>query len=98
MATKLTTQLAEFARTAQPSGLVSDVLRLSMLDWLSVAMAGQDQPVARSVLSLAREEAGKPEAFLFGADQMAPARMAALVNGTIGHALDYDDTHFAHIG
>ena len=24
--------------------------------------------------------------------------MAALVNGTISHALDYDDTHFAHIG
>ena len=98
MATKLTTQLAEFARTVQPSDLVSDVLKLSLLDWLSVAIAGQDQPVARSVLSLAREEAGKPEAFLFGADQMAPARMAALVNGTIGHALDYDDTHFAHIG
>ena len=27
-----------------------------------------------------------------------PARAAALANGTISHALDYDDTHFAHIG
>ena len=25
-------------------------------------------------------------------------RAAALVNGAISHALDYDDTHFAHIG
>jgi len=27
-----------------------------------------------------------------------PARAAALSNGTTSHALDYDDTHFAHIG
>ena len=27
-----------------------------------------------------------------------PARAAALANGTISHALDYDDTHFAYIG
>jgi 2-methylcitrate dehydratase PrpD len=29
---------------------------------------------------------------------MAPARDAALVNGTVSHALDYDDTHFGHVG
>ena len=28
----------------------------------------------------------------------ADAATAALVNGTLSHALDYDDTHFAHIG
>ena len=27
-----------------------------------------------------------------------PPRMAALVNGATSHALDYDDTHFAHVG
>ncbi|MEJ6690556.1 MAG: hypothetical protein QNK95_12625 [Paracoccaceae bacterium] len=27
-----------------------------------------------------------------------PTHAAALVNGTINHALDYDDTHFACIG
>ncbi|CAN0604048.1 unnamed protein product, partial [Ectocarpus sp. 12 AP-2014] len=34
---------------------------------------------------------------LFGTGS-APARMAALVNGATSHALDYDDTHFAHVG
>ena len=29
---------------------------------------------------------------------MVPARAAALVNGAASHALDYDDTHFGHIG
>nr|HMQ57588.1 MmgE/PrpD family protein [Rhizobiaceae bacterium] len=28
----------------------------------------------------------------------APARAAALVNGATSHALDFDDTHFAHVG
>jgi len=29
---------------------------------------------------------------------MVPARAAALANGAASHALDYDDTHFAHVG
>lgn len=34
---------------------------------------------------------------LIGGGQ-TPPRMAALVNGTISHALDFDDTRFAHVG
>jgi 2-methylcitrate dehydratase PrpD len=43
------------------------------------------------------EDGGTAQAAMFGGGQV-PARAAALVNGTISHALDYDDTHFAHIG
>ena len=42
-------------------------------------------------------EGGNTQAHLFGGGA-APLRGAALVNGTVSHALDYDDTHFAHIG
>jgi len=38
---------------------------------------------------------------VFGSATRVPARAAASVNGTVSHALnylDYDDTHFAHIG
>ena len=45
-----------------------------------------------------REEGGKPVATIVGEGDKYPARAAALANGTISHALDYDDTHFAHIG
>ena len=74
------------------------VLRLSLLDWCAVALAGRQEPVAQVLRALAEEEGGTPQAHALGLDHRVPARMAALVNGTLSHALDYDDTHFAHIG
>ncbi len=71
---------------------------LSALDWLAVGRAGVSEPVAASLRALAQEEGGAGQAHVFGATQRFPARMAALVNGATSHALDYDDTHFAHIG
>ena len=93
-----TTQLAEFATgRVAPSGMARQVTILSALDWLAVGRAGASEPVAGILRDQAGEEGGTPQARLFGGGA-APARMAALVNGTISHALDYDDTHFAHIG
>ncbi|MEP2942483.1 MAG: MmgE/PrpD family protein [Hyphomicrobiales bacterium] len=74
------------------------VMRLSMLDWLGVALAGKDEPVSRNIRKFALSEAGASQASLIGTRHKLPARAAALVNGTTSHALDYDDTHFAHIG
>lgn len=71
--------------------------RLSLLDWLACGRAGVGEPLARKMRQLAAMEGGKGVASLFGGDR-APARMAALVNGATAHALDYDDTHFAHVG
>ena len=71
---------------------------LSMLDWLAVGRAGVDEPVSGIMRTLALETGGAGQAALFGSAQAVPARMAALVNGTTSHALDYDDTHFAYIG
>lgn len=39
----------------------------------------------------------EPIATIMQGDTGDPAT-AALINGAIGHALDYDDTHFDHIG
>lgn len=73
------------------------VMRLSLADWLAVGLAGQGEAVARLTRDMVLAEAGRAEATLFGGAQ-APVRAAALANGAAGHALDYDDTHFAHIG
>lgn len=70
----------------------------SLYDWMTVAIAGSDQPLCDIVRAQALAEGGTPMASLVGADTRLPARAAALVNGTVSHALDYDDTHFAHIG
>ena len=74
------------------------IVRLSLLDWLAVALAGQDEPVSRIVRKLVADEAGAAEATVIGHDAKLPARAAALANGATAHALDYDDTHFIHLG
>ncbi|AVO39440.1 MmgE/PrpD family protein [Pukyongiella litopenaei] len=74
------------------------VTQLSALDWIAVGRAGAGEPVSRIVRDMALDDGGAGAAHLFGTATMAPLRQAALVNGTISHALDYDDTHFAHIG
>ncbi len=94
----LATRLSEFAQEARPDANALAVMRLCLFDWSACAWAGRDQAVARVLVERARAEAGARQAGLVGQGFRVPARMAAMVNGTIGHALDYDDTHFAHIG
>lgn len=71
--------------------------RFSLLDWLACGLAGRHEPLAGKLRMLAEAEGGTPAAHVIGGTP-APARMAALVNGATAHALDYDDTHFAHVG
>jgi 2-methylcitrate dehydratase PrpD len=72
--------------------------RFSLFDWMVCARAGVDEPVARIVRDLVLDEGGRPQATLAGTGEKVPPRAAALSNGTTSHALDYDDTHFAHVG
>ena len=89
--------LAAIAREDLPSGARA-IARLSLFDWFVVARAGAAEPVARIVRDFVAEEGGRPVATVIGLDVKAPARNAALANGATSHALDYDDTHFAHVG
>jgi len=77
-----------------PRGLA----KLSLFDWLVVGKAGSTEPVSRIVSDFIMEEGGEPQSSVFGLPLKLPARAAAMANGTISHALDYDDTHFAHVG
>ena len=71
---------------------------LSLFDWLVVARAGAGEPLSTIIQHFVAHEGGRPEASVVGLAIKVPARAAALANGTISHALDYDDTHFAHVG
>jgi len=90
--------LAAFAQSATGSDSARAMMRLSIMDWAACAIAGRDEPVARILRDMVLEEAGAAQATLVGCKIRVPARAAALANGTASHALDYDDTHFAHIG
>ena len=73
------------------------VARLSLFDWMVCGMAGVTEPLAGKLRGYVAGEGGFPVASVFGGGRV-PARAAALINGATGHALDYDDTHFGHIG
>ncbi|HEX4769112.1 MAG TPA: MmgE/PrpD family protein [Lichenihabitans sp.] len=89
--------LAAVQPEAVPRGALT-LAGFSLFDWLVVARAGCNEPLSRIVRDFVCDEGGRPVATLAGSGSKAPARAAALVNGTISHALDYDDTHFAHVG
>lgn len=92
-------ELLDLATT--PRDAISDrawsLARFSLLDWMACGLAGREEPLARKLRKFAQSEGGVHAASLMGGDKV-PARMAALVNGATSHALDYDDTHFEHIG
>ncbi len=93
----VTARLAEFAIGARPTKNPLAMMRLSLFDWAACGIAGAGETVARILRSKVLDEAGAPQAVLVGGGR-APSSAAALVNGATSHALDYDDTHFAHIG
>jgi 2-methylcitrate dehydratase PrpD len=94
----LTETLATWATSPVelPEAMRRSVL-LSLFDWATVGLAGRGEPVARMTRAAVLDEGGAGQAGLFGGGR-STARAAALVNGATSHALDYDDTHFLHIG
>ncbi len=94
-------QIVQFAVNTQSADLPDSalqVLQLSLVDWVTVAIAGANEPVAKITRALVEREGGAQASYALGVSQQVPVRAAALVNGACGHALDYDDTHFASLG
>jgi len=99
MKNHITPKLAGYiAGTGEPPVSARQMMRLSLLDWAACGLAGQIEPVSRIIREHVTGDRGVPEASVIGTDVLLPAKAAALVNATTSHALDYDDTHFAHIG
>ncbi|MCF2870721.1 MmgE/PrpD family protein [Octadecabacter sp. G9-8] len=86
--------LAEFACGPAPRDADAlAIMRLSLYDWMACGIAGIDEPVSQ----IMRAQVGAGSEPVFGGNAPSAA-MAAWINGATSHALDYDDTHFAHIG
>ncbi len=90
----ITGQLIKFTGTDVPEAAAA-MMRLSLFDWAACGIAGAAEPEFAGFKRAQMVEDGPAHVFGGGA---TGAATAALVNGTLSHALDYDDTHFAHIG
>ncbi len=100
-AADLTRTLAERACSVTYDGLpepVRELARQCVLDYYGVALAGADDRLAHILVDELSEAGGAEEASIIGRKARLPALSAALVNGAIGHALDYDDVNLAMPG
>ncbi|HZK91855.1 MAG TPA: MmgE/PrpD family protein [Stellaceae bacterium] len=99
--TNLTRTLAERACAVTYDALpepVRELARQCVLDYLGVGLAGADDELARILLDELAEAGGSEQAAVIGHGARLPILSAALVNGAIAHALDYDDVHLAMPG
>jgi 2-methylcitrate dehydratase PrpD len=71
---------------------VVDKAKLVFLDTLGVALASSTMDFGRMVMNVAQKLGGAPASRLIGSPLKVAAANAVLVNGTLAHGLDYDDT------
>jgi 2-methylcitrate dehydratase PrpD len=98
--TTLAQRLGEFAVTQTYDRLPEEVrhsVRQRTLDTLGITVAAVPLDTSRAVRAYATERGGRPEAHAVGTPEPLPAELAALVNGTQAHSLDYDDTHLPSV-
>jgi 2-methylcitrate dehydratase PrpD len=97
--------LASFATDTYRDGLPPEVredISGRVLDVLGNCIAGRAESSSpaepdQAVLRMVASWGGTPEAGVVGAADRLPAASAALVNGTLAHALDFDDTHLPSV-
>lgn len=88
--------LAEFAAGLRPGDLPAEVVRAvkrHALDAIGTALAASAGRAGAPIVEAVRAWGGAREAGVIGHDFGAPAPQAALANGALAHALDFDDTH-----
>lgn len=77
---------------------VRALARQCVLDYYGVALAAIDDPLVRILLDDALDAGGATQASVIGDKARLPVLAAALVNGAMSHALDYDDVNLAMPG
>jgi 2-methylcitrate dehydratase PrpD len=98
-----TTVLQEVSRFAAGvrDGKVEDSIlqdaRRRVMDIIGIALAASGMEPTRVVRAVVESWGGEGQASIIGSDDRYPASSVALVNGTLAHALDYDDTHLPSV-
>lgn len=92
-------QLGEVAFQITQNGLSDELRRESarrVLDVIGNSLAAKDQAATEVVRSVVLAWEGPADSFAIGAGKL-PAAAAALLNGTLAHAMDFDDTHLPSV-
>lgn len=87
-------------RTRMVSDRALAVAKLGFTDCIGCIIAGSAEPASIAIREFAGDlgEGRGPTAAVLGTTECLPPALAALVNGTAGHVLDYDDMNSTMIG
>jgi len=99
--TELTRAIVRRTRTLRHADLPDEIRALArqcVQDTIAVALAGADDELVRILRAEMEEAGGTAQASVWGSAWRLPAGAAALLNGTMAHALDYDDVNLAMPG
>ena len=97
----VTKRLAEFVINTRYRDLPQEAIdkgKERILDTLGCMIAGGNEEVASILLKHLEMAGGRPEATIIGFGCKTNVTNAALVNGTLGHALDFDDAQVSFHG
>lgn len=95
-ATRAVVDFISRARLEDFSAEAVGLAKRCIIDGVGVMLAGSTQAASLILGGSVRDAAAKPDATVFGREPFkTTAALAALVNGTSGHALDWDDTQLA---
>ncbi|MEV7046448.1 MmgE/PrpD family protein [Amycolatopsis sp. NPDC051061] len=100
MSATIVQQLAAFATSVRAKGLppqLRDDAARRVLDVLGNSLAATSERPAAAVGALVREWGGSGRATAIGTGDRLPEPSAALLNGTLAHSLDFDDTHLPSV-
>jgi len=92
----LTSLLVQSCLSAMDTELPFKVVQMAqhcLIDWAAVTLGGTRDPLANIITETACFENEGGSCTLVGSTRRASQMQAALVNGTISHALDYDDVN-----
>lgn len=95
-ATSPANALAAFACSLRPDGLPAEVreaAKLHLVDTLGCGLAAAGLGLGAEARTVVAAEGGAARATVLGLADRVPAAGAALANGSLCHALDFDDTH-----
>ena len=68
-----------------------EVGKQALMDFIGVTVAGMEEPLSQILIDEADEAGGHAQATLIGSNRRTNVQQAALINGSAGHAHDYDD-------
>jgi len=87
-------RLAKFVTETSPEAIPPESYRAALqasFDCVGVSLAGAAQPHGKMIVNFVEEQGGNATCAIIGNKLRTSPYMAALANGTLGHALDFDD-------